>query len=212
MTAHRSTLRRAAAAAAAVTAAAVLAGCGSDAASDGHSGHGKNPAPGVSAPASTGTHNAADVSFAQGMIPHHRQAVEMADLAATRASSQEVKDLAAAIRKAQAPEIKTLTGWLASWGEEVPAGNDGTDHSGHGTYGMEGMMSPKEMEELERASGKDFDTAFLTMMIKHHEGAVTMAEAERKNGSHALAKSMAGDIIATQSSEIEEMNRLLDQR
>ncbi|GAA2433416.1 DUF305 domain-containing protein [Streptomyces macrosporus] len=210
MTAHRSALRRVAAAAATVTAAVVLAACGNDASTASHSGHGES-SPGVSAPASAGEHNAADVSFAQGMIPHHRQAVEMADLAADRAASQEVKELAAEIKKAQQPEIDTLTGWLESWGEDVPAegSTDHSAHSGHGSHGMAGMMSPEQMEELEKSSGTAFDTAFLTLMIEHHKGAVAMAEAEKRNGSHGPAKSLADDVIATQNAEIDTMNRLL---
>ncbi|GAA2392732.1 DUF305 domain-containing protein [Streptomyces glaucosporus] len=208
MTAYRSALRRAAAAAAVTMAASVaLAACGSDAASTGHAGHGK-PSAGASAPASAGEHNAADVSFAQGMIPHHRQALEMAGLAATRAASQEVKDLAAEIERAQQPEIDTLTGWLESWGEDVPAGGS-TDHSGHSGHGMTGMMSPEQMEKLEKSSGKEFDTAFLEMMIEHHKGAVAMAEAQRENGSHGPAKSMADEIVTTQGDEIDRMNELL---
>ncbi|MEU6010348.1 DUF305 domain-containing protein [Streptomyces sp. NPDC047453] len=211
MTAHRSTLRRDAAAAVATAAAVVLAACGSDNASTGHSGHGTQSSPSASASASEGTRNADDVSFAQGMIPHHRQAVEMADLAATRATSKEVKDLAVEIKKAQDPEIKTLTGWLTSWGEDVPAEGD-MEHSGHGGHGMAGMMTPEQMEELEKSSGRAFDTAFLEMMIEHHKGAVAMAETEQKNGFHGPAKSMAEEIITTQNAEIDRMNKLLGKK
>ncbi|MFF9221088.1 DUF305 domain-containing protein [Streptomyces viridosporus] len=200
----RSLVRRAVAVAAAGAAALVLAACGGDgddgSSAAGHGGHGT-----ASAPASQGQHNAADVAFAKGMIPHHRQAVEMADLAPERARSAEVKKLAADIKKAQDPEIRTLSGWLASWGEEVPA--EGTmDHS---THGMDGMMTAEEMAELENASGKAFDTAFMQMMIKHHEGAVEMAETEQADGAYAPAKKMATEIIASQSAEIEQMNKLL---
>ncbi|PJE95853.1 DUF305 domain-containing protein [Streptomyces carminius] len=221
MTAHHSALRRIAAAVAAVTAAAVLAACGGDRPA-GDSGRNGGTPPSSSAPLPAGDHNDADVAFAQGMIPHHRQAVEMADLAGTRASAPEVKALAEQIRKAQDPEIETLSGWLASWGEQVPAEpDDGTghgshadrsghsDHGGHGGHGMAGMMTPEEMAELEKSSGKAFDTAFLEMMIRHHEGAVAMAGEEKENGSYGPARSMAEDIITSQSAEIEKMNRLL---
>lgn len=200
----RSLMRRTAAVAAAGAAALVLAACGGDGdGSAGHGGHAATASP--SAPASQGQHNAADVAFAKGMIPHHRQAVEMADLAPGRAQSAEVKKLAAAIRKAQDPEIRTLSGWLTSWGEEVPA--DGAmDHSVHD---MGGMMTAEEMTELENASGKAFDTAFMELMIKHHEGAVDMARTEQADGAHGPAKKMAGEIIDSQSAEIEQMNELL---
>ncbi|MFP8960409.1 DUF305 domain-containing protein [Streptomyces nanhaiensis] len=216
MTAHRFVLRRAALAVTAAAAAAVLTACGSQESSPaGHGGHGGKPTADASAPASAGSHNAADVSFAQGMIPHHRQAVVMADMAGTRAASQEVKDLAAEIRKAQDPEIETMSGWLESWGEQVPPeteGMDGTDHSGHGSHGMSGMMTPEEMSELEKSSGKAFDTAFLEMMIEHHKGAVTMAEDQKENGSYGPAKAMADDIITAQNAEIDTMEKLLGRK
>ncbi|MGV2920553.1 DUF305 domain-containing protein [Streptomyces alfalfae] len=204
---NRSRLRRATTAvASAGVAALVLAACGgSDGdSSPGHDGHGSK-SPAASAPAEKGGHNAADVAFAKGMIPHHRQAVEMAGLAPSRAGSTEVKKLAGEIKKAQDPEIKTLSGWLTSWGEEVPA-KGAMDHSAHG---MGGMMTPEEMDELKKASGKAFDTAFMTMMIKHHEGAVTMAKTEKAKGAFPDAKKMADAIIKSQTAEIARMNGLL---
>ncbi|CAL9617877.1 hypothetical protein SUDANB176_05776 [Streptomyces sp. enrichment culture] len=206
----RSLLRRGAAVAAAGAAALVLAACGgNDDGSAGHGGHGSSTASAsASAPAAQGRHNAADVAFAQGMIPHHRQAVEMADLAPTRARSAEVKKLAEEIKKAQDPEIRTLSGWLASWGEEVPA-EGAVDHSSHGAHAMDGMMSAEDIDELEKASGEAFDTAFLEMMIEHHEGAVDMARTEQADGAHGPAKEMAEDIVTSQSAEITRMNRLL---
>ncbi|MFI1002443.1 DUF305 domain-containing protein [Streptomyces galbus] len=205
----RSLFRRTAVLAAAGAAALVLAACGGN--GDDSSGHGDHDSatPAASAAsASPGRHNAADVAFAQGMIPHHRQAVEMAGLAPERAGSAEVKKLAAAIRQAQDPEIRTLSGWLASWGEEVPAGG-AMDHSLHGGADSGGMMTMQEMDELEKASGKAFDTAFLEMMVKHHQGAVAMAEAEQADGAFAPARKTAGRIVTSQSAEIEQMNRLL---
>ncbi|MFD5572732.1 DUF305 domain-containing protein [Streptomyces cadmiisoli] len=204
----RSLVRRTAAIAAAGAAALVLAACGVGDESAGHSGghNSTSASASASAPASQGQSNAADVAFAQGMIPHHRQAVEMADLAAGRAQSAEVKQLAADIKKAQDPEIKTLSGWLTSWGEEVPA--EGTmDHSAHGAGG--GMMTAEEMTELENASGEEFDTAFMEMMIKHHEGAIEMAKTEQADGAHAPAQEMAAQIVTSQSAEMEQMNKLL---
>ncbi|MGW6980285.1 DUF305 domain-containing protein [Streptomyces sp. NPDC054932] len=205
MTTKRSLIRRAIAVAAAATAALVLAACGGngDNAGSAHNGH-STASPSASAPAQQGDHNAADVTFAQGMIPHHRQAIEMAGLAATRAESAEVKKLASEIKKAQDPEIKTLSGWLASWGEQVPA-----EGQGHGGHDMSGMMSAEEMKQLDSSSGKAFDTAFLQMMVKHHEGAVAMAKTEQSDGKYGPAKEMAGAIITSQGAEIARMNTLL---
>ncbi|MGW5495406.1 DUF305 domain-containing protein [Streptomyces olivaceoviridis] len=214
----RTLTRRAALAAVAVTGALVLAACGgdNDSAGGGHTGHGSSAAAGApatpsaaaTASASATAHNAQDVSFAQGMIPHHQQALEMAKLADGRASSARVKDLASRIEKAQDPEIRTMTGWLTSWGEQVPMA--GMDHSAHsGMSGMSGMMSEADMTALEKATGKDFDTKFLSMMVGHHEGAVEMATTEKEKGQYGPAKTMADAIVTAQNAEIKEMKRLL---
>ncbi|MFB4300254.1 DUF305 domain-containing protein [Actinomadura sp. NTSP31] len=148
-----------------------------------------------------GSHNDQDVMFAQMMIPHHRQAVEMARLAPSRASSAQVEKLAAGIEKAQAPEIQKMTGWLGAWG--APAAMSGMHHD------MPGIMSEKDMASLTALKGKAFDRAFLQMMIKHHEGAVAMAKDERASGLNAGAKDLALRIITSQSAEIAKMRDLL---
>ncbi|MFE3167666.1 DUF305 domain-containing protein [Streptomyces sp. NPDC059224] len=155
--------------------------------------------------AADGAHNAQDVTFAQRMIPHHRQALEMAELAAGRASSARVKDLAVRIEKAQDPEIRTMAGWLKAWGEDVPMA--GMDHSGHS--GMTGMMDDADMTALKKAEGTDFDTKFLTMMAEHHRGAVRMAATERSAGAYGPATALAGAVVTGQNAEIKEMNHLL---
>lgn len=183
-----------------------LAACGDD------SGDAKSPAAGHSTPASgapsggsQAKHNDQDVRFAQMMIPHHRQAIEMADLAAARAGSPEVKRLAADIEKAQDPEIKQLSAWLTGWGASVPS--PGTGHMGHG--GMDGMMTEQQMKELKDAEGAAFDQAFLQMMIEHHDGAVAMARTEQSAGRFPAAKKMASAIVTAQSAEITKMRKLL---
>lgn len=186
----------------AVTAAAlVLTACGGG--DEGSSS--SSPSPSREAK----NHNKADIAFAKGMIPHHRQAVEMSNLAESRASSEKVKDLAAEIEKAQGPEIKTMSGWLKSWGEKVP---EDTGDMGHGDMDgskMPGMMGQKDMDELKNSSGRKFDTHFLTMMVSHHKGAVKMAETEKKDGKYQPAKDLADDVITAQTSEIKQMNKLL---
>ncbi|MFI7408414.1 DUF305 domain-containing protein [Streptomyces sp. NPDC049627] len=213
MTRTRTLVRRAALAATAATAALVLAACGGDNGSDSGSAakESATSSADAGAGATAGAHNDQDVSFAQGMIPHHQQALEMAEMAADRASSAQVKDLAARIRKAQDPEIQTMSGWLKTWGEDVPASMPGMDHSGghSGGSGMAGMMDKKDMDELMKASGKDFDTMFLTMMVEHHEGAVEMATTEKEKGQYGPATELADAVITAQTAEIKEMNQLL---
>jgi uncharacterized protein (DUF305 family) len=148
-------------------------------------------------------HNDADVTFAQDMIPHHRQAVEMADLAVDRAEDERVLDLAERIKAAQDPEIQEMTGWLEDWDEEVPAEGE------HSMDGMTGMMSDEDMTALEAASGAEFDEMFLTMMITHHQGAVEMATTEIADGQAPEAIALAEAIIEAQEAEIAEMQALL---
>ncbi|MGK2876099.1 MAG: DUF305 domain-containing protein [Nocardioides sp.] len=156
-------------------------------------------------------HNDADVTFAQEMIPHHQQAVEMSDLAASQAESDEVKSLAADIAAAQGPEIETMTGWLESWGESLPdEAMAGMDHGDMSAGEMPGMMTGEQMADLEAASGATFDQMFLTMMIDHHEGAIQMAKTQQAEGEFPEAIAMAEEIEQTQTQEIQTMQDLLN--
>ena len=150
--------------------------------------------------------NDADVTFAQGMIPHHQQAIEMAQMAESRAEDSRVLDLASRIEAAQQPEIDTLTGWLEEWGAE-DSGMEGMDHGGMDHGG--GMMSEEDMSALMAASGAEFDRLFLEQMIEHHTGAVDMAVTESAEGQNADAIAMAETIRDTQNAEIAEMRQVL---
>jgi uncharacterized protein (DUF305 family) len=172
-------------------------------------------APGTDAPAGTSAGSAAgadfndaDVVFAQGMIAHHEQAIEMADIALdpTIGASAEVQDLATRIKAAQDPEIEAMTGWLTAWGQPVQMDTSG----GHDMSSMEGVMTAEEMDALGAATGAEFDTMWLEMMIRHHEGAISMAETVKASGSNADVLALAEQIITTQQAEIEEMQALLD--
>ncbi|WP_459546513.1 DUF305 domain-containing protein [Nocardia sp. X0981] len=183
--------------------AVVLTGCGDDPGT--HEGH---PAATVSAgpvsPAPAAAHNEADIRFAQEMIPHHRQAVQMAELAPSRAADPAVIDLAARIEQAQDPEIATMTGWLQGWGAPVP------EEAGHAHHGdMPGMMTAEQMTRLADARGAEFDRMWLTMMVAHHEGAVQMARTELAEGTDPAARALAQQIIDSQQGEIQQMNALL---
>ena len=149
--------------------------------------------------------NDTDVTFASQMIPHHQQAIEMAELADTRAQSQEVKDLAVQIKRAQGPEIQEMTAWLEAWGQPIPSDMGGMDMGGS----MPGMMSEDEMGQLESAAGVEFDRMFLTMMISHHEGAIRMAKTEQADGKNQDAIDLAVQIEQAQTEETATMRDLL---
>ena len=177
----------------------LLAACGND---DGAGTGGGSPEE---------SFNDADVTFAQGMIPHHEQAVEMAEMATQQATSAEVKSLAEDIEAAQGPEIEQLQEWLDAWGEDAPSDSMGHGDMGHGdeSSSMSGMMTEDDMMALGDSNGAAFDRMWLEMMIEHHEGAVEMAETEVADGEHPGAIDMANQIIETQEAEISQMEKLL---
>jgi uncharacterized protein (DUF305 family) len=184
-----------------LAAALTLTACGSD---DDQSGAGGSGDPG------TAKFNSADVTFAQDMIPHHEQAVQMAQMAEGRAESAEVKQLASDIEAAQAPEIEQMRGWLESWGEDVPS--ESMDHGdmGHESPSeMPGMMDADELDQLEQAHGAEWDRMFLTRMIAHHEGALEMARTEIAKGENPDALALAKKVEKDQQAEISEMESLL---
>lgn len=186
-----------------------LAACGSG-------DHSAMTSGGASTAAVAGEGRTADISFAQLMIPHHEQAIEMADLALAQASSPEVKKLAEEIKAAQDPEIAQMKSWLAAWG--APEKMDGStssggsmDHSGMDMGGMSsaGMMSAEDMQKLMDATGAEFDRMWLQMMIAHHQGAITMANQVLTTTSDAQVKALAEAVVSGQTTEIETMQKLL---
>jgi len=164
---------------------------------------------GSGTPAS-GPHTNADVTFATDMIPHHAQAVAMADLATTRATTTAVRDLAVKIKAGQAPEIAEMSGWLTGWSAKVPSSTYAMGSMGSMSgSSMPGMMSDDDMTSLGKASGTAFDRMWLTMMISHHEGAVTMAKTELTRGQNADVKKLAQSMITSQSADIVRMKTML---
>lgn len=152
-------------------------------------------------------HNEADVAFAQMMIVHHEGALEMAELATQEADSEEVGSLATEIEAAQLPEIELMESWLTRWNEpRDPAEHSSMDHGG---MDMDGMSQEQVMDTLHQLSGPDFDERFLTAMIAHHEGAVTMSESELAQGENPEALELAQQIIEAQQSEIQQMQEYL---
>jgi uncharacterized protein (DUF305 family) len=177
-----------------------VAGCGG-----GHtSGHSAGSGGASVSPAVSGAvFNETDVAFARHMVVHHQQAIEMSALAPERGGT-EVKELAAKISAAQGPEIAAMTGFLAEWGQPAP------ETAGHGDEhaSMPGMMSESDMAKLAGSSGPAFDDLFLTMMIDHHTGAVTMARDEIEGGVNPQAKALASKIVTDQLAEITTMRAM----
>ena len=180
----------------------LLTACGgtSGNTSPGMDGHGMSSGPSTT---SVVAGRAGDVMFAQMMIPHHQQAVEMAEIALAKAdASSEVRELATAVKQAQDPEIQAMTGWLQTWG--APAPTSGMAHGGMGS----GMMSEADMEALEQAGGKAFDRKWVSMMIAHHEGAIAMARQVLATTEDPDVKTLADAVIKAQTDEIAKMRAM----
>ncbi|WP_371673135.1 DUF305 domain-containing protein [Streptomyces sp. NBC_00289] len=145
--------------------------------------------------------NSADVTYARTMIEHHTQALEMTELVPDRARSSKVKRLAERIAAAQGPEITGMRGWLRTYGEDETGG-------GHAHSAMPGMATEAQLGKLRAARGKAFDELFLTLMITHHEGAITMAANVKAQGNNIRIEEMADDVVAQQTSEITRMREM----
>lgn len=212
-------LRRAPLATAALVAVAALALGGCDSGSDTKSASATGPS--VLAPGKPGeanrtlsaqeaaeqrpdddTPNSADVAYARMMIVHHTQALEMTRLVPERAESAKVKALSERISAAQGPEIAAMRAWLEEYGESEQS----KDHD-HAT--MPGMATEAQLKNLRAARGKAFDELFLTLMITHHQGAITMATDVKGQGNNVRVEEMADDVVAQQTSEINRMRDML---
>jgi uncharacterized protein (DUF305 family) len=173
----------------AVVTAAVVSSCGES-------------APPADAP--TPKHNAADVTFAQNMIPHHQQALDMAAMVPSRTTNRELIVMAKHIALDQQAQIDTLQGLLQQWGEQLAP-----DHMGHVGMGMDGMVDEATMKKLPTLTGTAFDDLWLRAMITHHQGAVAMAEPEIARGENPAAVKMAKVIVDWQQLEIGRMHAML---
>lgn len=180
----------------------LLGACGSD---DNPTVEGPRSANG-GAGAATGN-NDADVRFAQNMIAHHEQAIEMAEVVLERGQNEKVRALAGRIKAAQTPEIETMRGWLGDWGAKEAMGGAGGMDMGGGAA----MMTKDEMANLSGAVGADLDRMFLEMMTRHHESAITMAKTEVEDGKFPAAVDLAKKIITDQQAEVSEMKSLLEE-
>lgn len=160
--------------------------------------------PGEEFEVTEGGYSELDVRFVEQMIPHHRQAVEMAELAQERAQDDRVALVADRIVAGQGPEIEALEAWLEQRGLPLPATGAGHDHA------LPGMITQLQVDQLANAAGTEFDELFLTYMSQHHAGAVEMAQPIVLGGTDQLAMEMATDVSVTQGIEIDRMREILD--
>lgn len=179
-----------------LVAALVLASCGGSSSSE----------PADVSSVVTASFNDADVMFAQMMIPHHEQAIEMSDIALdpTIGAGETVRNLATQIKGAQDPEIQQMKDFLTSWNKSVSM-DSSMDHSDM----MGGMLTQEELTQLGTLRGAEFDKRWIEGMIAHHEGAIDMANDVLASGTNSDVKQLANNIIAAQNAEIEEMRALL---
>lgn len=145
-----------------------------------------------------------DVTFMTDMVGHHSQALEMAQLAPDRAKDERVLRLAERVAAGQGPEIKVMQTWLAQQG--LPPASEKAGHGGHAD--MPGMATPEEMARLVGASGEAFDRLFLTTMVKHHTGALRMAD-QAVGARNPIVSEMVDDVVGTQGAEIKRMRDVL---
>ena len=186
---------RGCAAAALLALTILMTGCSSDAGS-------------TAADSASSTFNEADVKFAQTMIPHHEQAVEMADaILVKRESRSEITQLAQQIKEAQVPEVEVLKGFLADWEQPLIPDHSSEAHEDH--WAAEGILTPEEMQALNAAGTAKAQRLFLKGMIKHHKGAVAMVQDEIDNGENPDAVKLAQAIKDGQTAEITTMETLL---
>ncbi len=160
----------------------------------------------------------ADVEFMQGMIMHHSQAVEMTALIGSHTENKELRLLGARISSSQSDEMKFMQRWLAARGERVSMatpGMPGMEMSREPMALMPGMLTPEEMKALRKAKGAEFDHLFLTGMIQHHNGALTMVKDlfdTAGAGQDAELFNFATDAQNTQTAEIRIMQTMLEQK
>jgi uncharacterized protein (DUF305 family) len=160
----------------------------------------------------------AEVEFMQGMIMHHSQAVEMTALISSHTENKNLRSLGARISLSQSDEIKFMRRWLAARGEPVSMvmpGMRATDMSSHPLVLMPGMLAPEQMEALRKANGAEFDRLFLTGMIQHHNGALTMVKDlfdTAGAGQDAELFEFATDADNTQRAEITIMQTMLEKK
>jgi len=186
---------------AAVAVAAVLASCGSP------------PAPGAADHSTSSTvatagqpadYNADDITFAQQMISHHGQAIDLSTLVPGRSTDPQLIKLASEISTGQDAEVRTLNVLLVQWNA------DPDEEKGHGAAAMPvaGVVDAATMNKLASLKGTEFDTLWMQSMIGHHRGAIQMAQVEVANGANVDAIGLANNIVTTEQAQIDQMMKM----
>lgn len=179
----------------------LLAGCGT--------GITETTGVSLSAPPPGTDYNDTDVMFLQMAVPQHEQGIALAELAADRATSKDVRDLAAAVTATQSDELARMKEWLSDWNQPVAPDLDPAAHTGHG--GMHGS-DPAVVQVLrDTPAGPDFDSRFLNLLTGHQHGAVELARLESTSGYNADARALADRIITSRTAEIKQMGAYLEQ-
>jgi uncharacterized protein (DUF305 family) len=180
----------------------VLASCSGPATSER-----TGPTPSATHDSQSAEHNAADIAFAEDMIPHHRQAVEMTAMVPSRSTNPDLLVMATHIWSDQQAEILTMKGLLAQWGvQDAPSDEN---PMGHSRMHIAGMVDDATLNTIQSLSGPPFDALWMTSMISHHQGAIAMAQNEIDQGRSPDAIKLAKMIISAQQREIAQMNHLL---
>ncbi|OLF09253.1 hypothetical protein BU204_33240 [Actinophytocola xanthii] len=164
-------------------------------------------APVESAPPLDGSFNDTDVMFLQMLIPHHRQGVRMAELAATQARRPQVRDFAAAVELTQRDEIADMERWLSDWNQPIAADPDPGAHHGHG----DGLHTPDPavVTALAETGPATFDDTFLRLLTGHQHGAVELARMELEKGRHPDARDLADRVVRSRTAQVRQMAALL---
>lgn len=153
-----------------------------------------------------GAYNATDVMFLQMMLAHHEPAAALLELGRARATRPEVRGVAGELATAHAAETRTITGWLEAWGEPLVSTAHADAHAAHGGLPA---LGDKEIADLGRMSGAEFDTAFLNMLIGHQHGAVELARMEATSGQNPQVKALAARTDETVRAQIQQLLRMV---
>jgi uncharacterized protein (DUF305 family) len=184
--------------AAAVMAAVTLSACSSS---------GNQATTGSPSASAAQVHNSTDITFAQNMLPCHKQAIQMSEIILTKQGlDSRVVQVANQIKAAEGPDVQAMQSWLSQWQQPT------TPSSAAGMpamQGMTGMASPEQMTALQNAQGADASKQFLTLMIQNHQHAVMLAQSEIDSGQYPSAVAMAHSIATNEQQEVKTMQGIL---